>query len=379
VKIALAHKRLNLRGGTERDFYRMAEGLRDLGHEVHLFCTEFEIPAPQGTFAHKLPLLALGRTARLLSFAILSPRAIRPYQCDIVIGFGRMIRQDIVRSEGSSHRLFLQKMARREGTLHRFWHRVSFYHRALLALEAMQFRPQRYKKVLAVSREDKRELMAACGVPENKIAVLYNGVDLERFHPASRSRWREKIKKQWGIPMDAPLVLFVGSGFRRKGLDRLLKIWDTPRLHGVYFLVVGADAQLARYRSWGEKQAKGRVIFAGVQKNIESYYGAADLLTLLSFQDPFGNVVLEALASGLPALVSKEVGAAEVLTGELEQGILADADDPRELTQRIVQMLDGARWSSLSRVARETAERHSWKRYFQELERHLLTVAEPAP
>jgi UDP-glucose:(heptosyl)LPS alpha-1,3-glucosyltransferase len=221
--------------------------------------------------------------------------------------------------------------------------------------------------------------MAACGVPENKIAVLYNGVDLERFHPANRSRWREKIKKQWGIPMDAPLVLFVGSGFRRKGLDRLLKIWDTPRLHGVYFLVVGADAQLARYRSWSEKQAKGRVIFAGVQKNIESYYGAADLLALLSFQDPFGNVALEALASGLPALVSKEVGAAEVLTGELEQGILADADDPQELTQRIVQMLDGARWSSLSRVARETAERHSWKRYFQELEQHLLTVAEPAP
>ena len=60
MKIAPAHKRLDLRGGTELDFYRTAKGLRDLGHEVHLFCAEFKIPAPEGTFAHKVPVVAWG-------------------------------------------------------------------------------------------------------------------------------------------------------------------------------------------------------------------------------------------------------------------------------------------------------------------------------
>src|SRR5712692_1405146 len=122
MRIALAHKRLDLKGGTERDFCRTAEGLRDLGHEVHLFCAEFAMPAPEGTRAHKVPYLALGRTARLLSFAFLGPRVIRPHQCDVVVSFGRMARQDILRSGGGSHRVFLQKMMRGEGALRRFWH-----------------------------------------------------------------------------------------------------------------------------------------------------------------------------------------------------------------------------------------------------------------
>jgi UDP-glucose:(heptosyl)LPS alpha-1,3-glucosyltransferase len=377
VKIALAHKRLDLRGGTERDFLRTAEGLRDLGHEVHLFCGEFDIPAPPGTFAHKVPVLPLGRTARLLSFAIRAPKMIRSHRCDVVVGFGRMIRQDVVRSEGGSHLVFLQKMKRGEGRLRRVWHEVSVYHRSVLAVERRQFRSGNYKKILAISNEVKRELTTTYAVPPEKIAVIHSGVDHERFHPGNRDSARARIRKQWAIPGSAPLALFIGNGFQRKGLDRILRAWESEILAGVYLLVVGGDAGRNRYVSWAEKASPKRIVFAGRQEAVEDYYAAADLLALPAFQEAFGNVILEALASGIPVVTSRMVGAAEVLTGGLEEGILSDADDPQELARKILRLLDGTRSSRLSRTARETAERHSWQRYFQEFEGHLRSVAEP--
>ena len=375
MKIALAHKRLDLAGGTERDFYRTAEGLRDLGHEVHLFCSEFAVQPPDGTVAHKVPVLALGRTARLLSFAFMSPRVILPYNCDVVVSFGRMVQQDILRSGGGSHRVFLEKMSRGEGVWRRLWHRFSIYHRSVLAIERRQYDPHSYKRIIAVSREVKREIITTYRVPEERIAVIYNGVDSERFHPHNRERARDRIKRQWGIPLEDPVVLFVGSGFQRKGLDRLLRAWESPRLGGIYLLVVGEDAQKGRYVSWAERHAKKRILFAGRQDEIENYFGAADLLALPALQEAFGNVVLEALASGLPVLVSRTVGAAEVLTGELRQGILTCADDPSEMEGRILAMLDPGRWHFISGQARGLGERYSWKNHFRELENCLAEVA----
>lgn len=376
MKIALTHKRLDLAGGTERDFYRTAEGLRDLGHEVHLFCAEFEVPPPEGTQAHRIPSLGPGRTARLLNFAFLAPKVIRSHKCDVVVGFGRMVRQDILRSGGGSHKVFLQKMAQGEGIGRRLWHRVSPYHKSVLAIERLQYRPQGCKKILAVSQEVKREIMATYHVPGEKIAVIYNGVDQERFHPRNRDQARGPIRQKWGIPEAAPLVLFAGSGFQRKGLDRLLRVWGSARLAGAYLLIVGEDGQRNRYRAWAEAEAPGRVLFVGRQGDMENYYGAADLLALPALQEAFGNVVLEALACGLPVLVTSTVGAAEVLTGGLEQGIVNFPDEPSEMESKILTMLDPGRWPFLSAEARRLAEAYSWESHFRRLEDCLSEVAE---
>src|SRR5262245_44134125 len=108
MKMALAHKWLGQRGVTELDLYITAIGLRDLGHEVHLFCSEFAIDPPSGTQVHSIPTIPLGRSARLWSFARLAPKIIRRFHCDIVVSFGRMISQDVLLSGGGSHRVFLR-------------------------------------------------------------------------------------------------------------------------------------------------------------------------------------------------------------------------------------------------------------------------------
>ena len=353
MKIALVHKRLDLRGGTERDLFRTAEGLRDLGHEVHLFCSEFGITPPVGTAGHRIPVVPLGRTARLWSFLVAAPKILRRASCDVVVNFGRMLSQDVIRSGGGPHRVFLQKLGREGGMTRRIWQSISPYHQSLLAMEKKQFEPGHYKKVLAVSEAVKRELTVAYGVPPHLISVIYNGVDHERFHPALREQSREAIKTQWHVPVNAPTVLFVGSGFRRKGLDRLLNVWKSPRLKGVYLLVVGDDAQRDAYEG---RSATGNIVFVGRQENVQRYYGAADLVVLPAIQEAFGNVVLEALASGVPVVVSNTVGAAEVLKGSLAEGILAHADDPTEIEAKLLAMLGRAQDQALRVEARKLAE-----------------------
>ena len=372
MKIALAHKRLDLKGGTEQDLFRTAGGLRELGHEVHLFCNEFNTAAPSGVIAHRVPALALGRSAYLWSSALAMRKWIKDSRYDTVVSFGRFFAADVVRCGGGTHRGFLRRMGNEGGALRRFWQTMSVYHRSVLAIEKRQFESSRMKKIIAVSAGVKRDIVANYAVAADKITVLYNGVDPRRFHPAQRREYRQPVRERWKIPLEAPMVLFVGSGFRRKGLDRLISLWSSKKLTHCYLLVVGADARMGRYRAWADTLAPGRIVFAGRQDEIENYYAAADLVALMSIQEAFGNVVLEALAAGLPVLVSRDVGAAELLQGALLDGIVERPDEPRELEAKLLRMLDKAPDPAVTKEARRIGETHSWDEHFRKLEMILL-------
>ena len=378
MKIALAHKRLDLNGGTERDLFKTAEGLCALGHEVHLFCGEYGVAAPRDVTAHRIPAVRLGRTVKLWSFALRAPRFIAQADCDLALSFDRSLDCDVLRSGGGTHRGFLIRLGQEGGVLRRWWQTISVYHRSVLALEKRQYLSERVKKIIAVSAEVKRDIMANYAVAGDKITVLYNGVDQRRFHPEKRAQWRPAVRRRWQIPDDAALVLFVGSGFRRKGLDRLISLWSSPKLASVYLFVVGSDRRLGRYRTWADAVAPGRVIFAGRQDDIESYYGAADVVALPSRQEAFGNVVLEALASAVPVLVSRAVGAAEVLSGSLASGIVERPEDAEELLTKLLSLLERAGDEALKREARSIGEQYSWTRHFQRLETLLCEARGPS-
>ena len=378
MKIALVHKRLDLNGGTERDLFQTAEGLRNLGHDVHLFCSEFAVPPPAGVLAHRIPVIPFGRSLRLWSFAWSAPALIGRAKCDAVVGFGRLPRQDILRSGGGTHRGFLRQLGREGGLIRRVWQNTSIYHQSLLAIEKRQFAPHSSRQIIAVSEQVKRDIMTQYGVPAQKIVVLYNGIDTQRFHPAKREVFRNRIRARWNIPLDAPLVLFVGSGFRRKGLDALLSLLQSPRLQSVFLLVVGADARLGQYRARADALAPGRVSFAGRQGDIENYYAAADVLALLSVQEAFGNVVLEALASGLAVLANRAVGATEIIHGPLAEGLVDSGEQAGAVEEKLLLLLERSKDPVTSSLARRLAEEHSWANHFSRLEKLLINI-QPSP
>jgi UDP-glucose:(heptosyl)LPS alpha-1,3-glucosyltransferase len=232
------------------------------------------------------------------------------------------------------------------------------------------------KKIIAVCDQIGREIAEAYGIPNGKVVVLHNGVDLERFHPRWRDKEGRKLRDSLQIPPDARVVVFVGTGFRRKGLDRLLQLWESDSFKSIYLLVVGNDSKLSYYRN---RWARNEIIFVGQQPLVENYYAAADLLVLPSIQEAFGNVALEALASGLPVVASAGVGALDQASDDLREGLLGDVENSEELKSKILSLLERERWPELSRSARRTAERYSWENYFSGLERIMEQVAAERP
>jgi UDP-glucose:(heptosyl)LPS alpha-1,3-glucosyltransferase len=372
MRLAFLYRRLAREGGTEGDLYRSVQGLAERGHEVHLFCADVRAPIPRGVAFHRVPVVRSGRLARLLSFAWAAPRiAARAGAWDVVIGFGRTPRQDVVRCGGGTHREYLATMAG-YGARRRS---LGPYHRAILRIERRQFSAGSFRVALAVSRRVAAEIRDGYAVDPGRVRVVYNGVDLERFCPDRGASRRRRVRERFGIPLTAPVVVSVGSGFRRKGIDGLLRLWREGPPREAWLLVVGGDERLGAYqRAAADPGLHGRVCIVGPQSVVEDFYAAADVVVVASLQEAFGNVVLEGLAMGLPVVTSAGVGAAELLHGSLEEFVAARPDDLDGLRARLARALAADR-GEVARLTRQVAEAHPWSQHFVALERLLEETA----
>jgi UDP-glucose:(heptosyl)LPS alpha-1,3-glucosyltransferase len=157
-------------------------------------------------------------------------------------------------------------------------------------------------------------------------------------------------------------VLFVGMNFEVKGLDAILAALAKARTKAnVRLLVVGRGNERkygALARSLGVAEA---VTFAGTQTaSIERYYRAADVFIMLSAFDTFGMVVLEAMAAGLPVIVSGKVGAKDLVADGENGFVVSDPRDTDTAAARLSQLLDTNRCEAMSAAARQQAESHDW-------------------
>jgi len=219
-------------------------------------------------------------------------------------------------------------------------------------------------RLIAVSRAivGKIRSEGRTGVPTQ---LIYNGVDLDRYHPDNRARYRAAARQEIAAPAEAWLVLFAGSGFERKGL--MTAIEALPRLddRGARLLVVGkGDAR--PYQALAEGLGVGaRVTWLGPRPDIERWYAAADALALPTRYEPFGNVHLEALASGLPVVTTTHAGGAEAVSPAC--GAVVEPRDPTALGAALDRLRagDGA---ALSAAARAAAEPFTYERQVSSFE-----------
>jgi glycosyltransferase involved in cell wall biosynthesis len=183
--------------------------------------------------------------------------------------------------------------------------------------------------------------------------MIPNGVNLKRFRPADGSEERQELRHALGIAKDDLVVATVGAVMPRKGHDLLLESWVglAKRFPSAHLLIVGPRADLhdpkladfgARLRELVERSgAPDRVHFVGMAENVEAYLRAADLFVLASQREGFPNSVLEAMATGLPAVLTRFIGFSERLGRADEQYRLADAT-PDALGTAIAGLLDDA-------------------------------------
>ncbi|HYB42242.1 MAG TPA: glycosyltransferase family 4 protein [Candidatus Methylomirabilis sp.] len=316
MKIAVICRPLSFHGGVETATAGLLGELSRRGHSVDLISTSAQEPVT-GVKVRRLRLVPQPSVLRLLSFALAARRAVTGSDYDLVQSHERTLWQDIYRAGEGSHRGYLRAMGRAPG--------LDPQHHLLCALERRIFSLRAARHVVAISRGGKTEIEALYGTPPLRVSLVYNGVDLARFHPDNRARYGPAARAALSLAPDDWVVLFVGSGFERKGLAPLLEGLDRlgdPRGR----LVVAGKGDVRPYRELASRLGfDGRVRWLGPRRDVEQLYAAADVVALPARYEPFGNVHLEALASGVPVLSSAHAGGSEVIAPGKNGWIVAEA------------------------------------------------------
>ncbi len=328
MRIAVVRQRYNPYGGAERFVERALAALEKQGAEVTLVAREWPDAAAARTL--QVDPFYLGRLWRDRGFARAACDRLATERFDIVQSHERLACCDVYRAGDGVHRQWLENRARAAGAIGRCADALSPYHRYVLGAEAALFASPRLKAVICNSRMVRDEIRKWFGTPEDKLHVVYNGVDLDAFVPELREAHRGPLRAALGVPETAKVFLHVGSGFARKGVGTAIAALARTRDRDARLLVVGADRAAAAMRAAAARAGvAGRVHLAGGQEDVKPWYGAADCFVLATLYDPFPNAALEALASGLPAIVSRQCGAAELVkegvTGRVVDALDADA------------------------------------------------------
>jgi UDP-glucose:(heptosyl)LPS alpha-1,3-glucosyltransferase len=219
------------------------------------------------------------------------------------------------------------------------------------------FQSSKLKKIVANSRRGKEEIIRHYRVPQEKIGVIYNGVDLDTFHPRNTVLFRESLRRELKISLDAMVILFLGSGFRRKGLDSLMVAFSRIKkeVPSAVLIVAGKDGT-QRYSEMAKRFGVERnVCFLGPTQRAKELYAASDLFALPTIYDPFSNACLEALASGTPILTTRANGVAELIREGQNGFLIEDPVDSQEIAEKIINYFACAEKGAFREKARDTS------------------------
>jgi len=236
----------------------------------------------------------------------------------------------------------------------------ALYSRTMSALGGNFYR-QSEMGIVAISAAVKQDLVLFEGARADAITVVPNGVDTVRFNPANRELFRKTVRKELGITEEQTMLLFVGNSWGRKGLRTAIEAIQGPGQEDVRLVVVGEGVRDVFLDSL-PPQLVNRILFTGKQnEHVERFYAAADVFILPTLYEPFGLVILEALASGLPTIVSACAGASEWLVDGLDAILLQDASDGSEARAALHRILTEPDLASyLAKNGRKRAEELHW-------------------
>jgi UDP-glucose:(heptosyl)LPS alpha-1,3-glucosyltransferase len=370
--VAFVRQRYAQDGGAERFVSRALDALRS--RHVSLALVTREWRGGEGFEAIICNPFYLGRLWRDWSFARAVCRELGKRSFDLVQSHERLSCCDIYRAGDGVHREWLKQLARVRGPFGRLGIALNPYHHYTKRAEKKMFTGPRLRMVICNSKMVRDEIRRCFRMPEEKLRVIYSGVDTGVYHP-HLVQHRAEIRTRHSIPQDAPLFLFVGSGFERKGVAVLLQA--LARISpAAWLLVVGRDKRQMKYERLAQVLGIGaRTRFLGSQSDVKPYYGAADALVLPTLYDPFPNVALEAMACGLPVITSLSCGAAEIITPGAN-GYVCDATDAGALAERMTALVtcdDRERWRQAARATVEPLTLEAMSRALNDLYRSAIS------
>ncbi|MFH1349513.1 MAG: glycosyltransferase family 4 protein [Pseudomonadota bacterium] len=373
MKIAIIVPRYGLVGGAETFVFELTERLAQLDdYEVHVLANRWRKGNASITF-HKIPIIPFPRWLRPVSFASFAQKAIRAASFDIIHSHDRIFEMNLLTFHGIPHETWIKKTKRNH---------LSLFDKATAWVEKKGIYSAPSPTILPVSNLVKEELLNLYPLSESRIYVVHPGVSIDRFSKLDAAACRKEIRMRHGISQSDVVVLFVGMNFEIKRLELVMK--GVAGLVGkggkkVNLLVVG-KGEVGLYMTMARDLGiHRRVFFTGVTKEVEKYYLASDIFAMPSLYDTFGLVVLEAMAAGLPVIISRRVGARDIIDPGINGLILPHSPSSADITNTLSLLLDDQKRKKMGEQARQVALQHDWSNVTQQVAQFYRNIKKTRP
>lgn len=318
MRIALVHTNLTRGGGMEAYLLSLVKGFRQVGDSVTVYAcrVDWDLARELGCSTHQIRP-PLPRKMREFRFLHRCNGLLLRHEYDLSIGTARTGSPHVTVC-GGVHAETVRHI-RRTALL-----------RAVYDVFENNYEQKAFLKaphIMAHSGTIARQIQSHYRIDPAKIKILYPPIDTDMFQPMDNTA-RIRARSTLGLSDNRLSLLFVSCGHQRKGLDQLYKAFaelDPER----YELLVAGSAIASPHPS--------NVRYIGYMKNLSFVYGAVDFTVLPSYYEPFGLVIPESLQCGTPVIVTENVGAAELLTGQ--EGVLL-ADNNYNTLVRIIKQLE---------------------------------------
>lgn len=363
LNVAMVVESFHSTGGIERRTSELVRGLASAGHQVHVYANRRMADPFDGLVKfHYIPMLKLSSRMKPLSFAWACSMLIPKSAHDLIHTQVRIFRYHVATLGIGCHQAYLNAMGSDPSTKRR-----EAFHRTVLEIERKMLAQERFAaggKIITNSHRCKSEFIQYYGIPSDSIAVIHNGVDQEAFSPLQRPDLGPEVRKSLGVSPDEPVILFVGTGFERKGLDTLIRALGTLRSRSrARLIVVGRGDRDACSALAAAHGVEDRLLWVPRSDSSEmaGYYAAADIFVLPTRYDPFANSTMEALASGLPVITTTVNGVSEILRDN-ESALLVEPDDAAAISDRLSALVeDGGLRERLGASGRRAVEPYTWQ------------------
>jgi UDP-glucose:(heptosyl)LPS alpha-1,3-glucosyltransferase len=380
LKIAVLIRDFVSTGGAEKYAMEVTRRLA-LDHDLHVFAQHWSFDGKEKITFHRVPRFFIKPSfLNQLLFSYFTHRSV-DQSFDIIHSYERVSLFDVFTIQSSCFRSLI--------TRHKsLWRRILVWlavflsprKMAYLWLERKQFTYDKGRLLIAVSENIKQNVQDNYSLPDDSFRLAYTAVDSVFAIKGGNNKRRKELRSQFGITEDDLVILFVGTEFKRKGLDALLKAAASiPRSKIKLVVAGGGGGRLKEYTKLADELVLGNdIIFLGLVRNVEELYTMSDIYILPTLSDPCPLSPLEAMASGVATIMScsKYAGTAELIKNG-EALILENPKDTQEIASALRRVMEKSYRDDLSKKGRQLAETLTWERtteatlatYYEVLER----------
>ncbi|HQH83882.1 MAG TPA: glycosyltransferase family 4 protein [Syntrophorhabdus sp.] len=339
------------KGGAERYAYDLATDLLNRGHQVYVFCSK--AVNLRGVVIAKFDTVRFPRWLRSLFFALNHRRYRKMFSLDIMLGFGNTLDIDVYQSHGGVQRFWMEREIAsyddpREKRIKAALLRNSLNQRIQRWVEEYPIRRGGYSRIVAISDMVKGHMKEHYSLKDDRIDVVYNGVDTEKFKPGDQKN-TQKME-----------ILFSAGNFRLKGLLPLLTATgQLAKERNDFQLLIMGRGRKERYEETIGRLGIGNMVrFLGETSSPEMIYRQAHALVHPTFYDACSLTTMESMASGLPTVTTRWNGAS-ALIGLDEGYVIEGPEDIEALTDAIRNLFNEEKRIVMGKKARLKLEEYT--------------------